>query len=110
MHTLKQQLDESEAFLRQKGIDTADFGIILGTGLGDLIQEIEIEREIPYDQIPHFPVSTMEFQKARLISGKLAGKKVVVFEGRFHAYEGLCFFEITYPIRLMHSIAIKNIE
>ena len=63
MHTLKQKLDESEAFLKQIGIDTADFGIILGTGLGDLIQEIEVEYEIPYDQIPHFPESTMEFQK-----------------------------------------------
>lgn len=109
MHKLKQKLDESEAFLKQKGIDTADFGIILGTGLGDLIQEIEVEYEIPYDQIPHFPESTMEFQKARLIYGKLARKKVVVFEGRFHAYEGFRFFEITYPIRLMHSIAIKKV-
>ena len=109
MHSKKQQLEESAAFLKNKGIQTPDFGIILGTGLGDLVQEMEIEIEIPYADIPHFPSSTMEFHQARLLYGMLSGRKVVVFEGRFHAYEGLSYFEITYPIRLMHALGVKKV-
>ena len=109
MHTLKQQIDESQAFLNSKGIDSIDFGIILGTGLGDLVNELDVEQEIPYAAIPHFPNTTMEFHHARLLYGNLCGKKVLVFEGRFHAYEGLSYFQITYPIRLMHSVDIKKV-
>ena len=109
MQTLKQQLDESQAFLNSKGIDSIDFGIILGTGLGDLVNELDVEQEIPYAAIPHFPNTTMEFHHARLLYGNLCGKKVLVFEGRFHAYEGLSYFQITYPIRLMHSVGIKKV-
>ena len=109
MHSKKQQLEESTAFLKNKGIQTPDFGIILGTGLGDLVQEMEVEIEIPYADIPHFPGSTMEFHQARLLYGMLSGRKVVVFEGRFHAYEGLSYFEITYPIRLMHALGVKKV-
>ena len=109
MHSKKQQLEESTAFLKNKGIQTPDFGIILGTGLGDLVQEMEVEIEIPYADIPHFPSSTMEFHQARLLYGMLSGRKVVVFEGRFHAYEGLSYFEITYPIRLMHALGVKKV-
>ena len=109
MHSKKQQLEESAAFLKNKGIQTPDFGIILGTGLGDLVQEMEVEIEIAYADIPHFPSSTMEFHQARLLYGMLSGRKVVVFEGRFHAYEGLSYFEITYPIRLMHTLGVKKV-
>ena len=109
MHSKKQQLEESAAFLKNKGIQPPDFGIILGTGLGDLVQEMEVEIEIPYADIPHFPSSTMEFHQARLLYGMLSGRKVVVFEGRFHAYEGLSYFEITYPIRLMHALGVKKV-
>lgn len=109
MHTLKQQIDESQAFLNSKGIDSIDFGIILGTGLGDLVNELDVDQEIPYAAIPHFPNTTMEFHHARLLYGNLCGKKVLVFEGRFHAYEGLSYFQITYPIRLMHSVGIKKV-
>ena len=109
MHSKKQQLEESAAFLKNKGIQTPDFGIILGTGLGDLVQEMEVEIEIAYADIPHFPSSTMEFHQARLLYGMLSGRKVVVFEGRFHAYEGLSYFEITYPIRLMQAVGVKKV-
>lgn len=109
MHSKKQQLEESVAFLKNKGIQPPDFGIILGTGLGDLVQEMEVEIEIPYADIPHFPSSTMEFHQARLLYGMLSGRKVVMFEGRFHAYEGLSYFEITYPIRLMHTLGVKKV-
>ena len=70
---------------------------------------MEVESEIPYTDIPHFPSSTMEFHQARLLYGMLSGEKVVVFEGRFHAYEGLSYFEITYPIRLMHTLGVKKV-
>lgn len=109
MHSKKQQLEESAAFLKNKGIKTPDFGIILGTGLGDLVQEMEVEIEIAYADIPHFPSSTMEFHQARLLYGMLSGRKVAVFEGRFHAYEGLSYFEITYPIRLMQAVGVKKV-
>ena len=109
MYSKKQQLEESAAFLKNKDIQAPDFGIILGTGLGDLVQEMEVEIEIPYADIPNFPRSTMEFHQARLLYGLLSGRKVVVFEGRFHAYEGLSYFEITYPIRLMHALGVKKV-
>ncbi len=106
---MNKQISESLAFLKEKGIEDHAIGIVLGTGLGDLIAHLEIEQEIPYKAIPHFPKSTMEFHKARLLYGTISQKKVLVFEGRFHAYEGLGYFEITYPIRLMHALAVKNL-
>jgi len=109
MYSKKQQLEESAAFLRNKGIHNPEFGIILGTGLGDLVHEMEVEIEIAYGDIPHFPSFTMEFHQARLLYGMLSGRKIVVFEGRFHAYEGLSYFEITYPIRLMHALGVKKV-
>ena len=104
-----EKINESLAFLKAKGIKDKAIGIILGTGLGDLVEHLNIESEIPYGDIPHFPKSTMEFHKARLLYGKIEDKKVVVFEGRFHAYEGLNYFEITYSIRLMHALAVKQL-
>ena len=104
-----EQINESLAFLKAKGIKDNATGIILGTGLGDLVEHLSIELEIPYEDIPHFPKSTMEFHKARLLYGRIEGKKVLVFEGRFHAYEGLSYFEITYSIRLMHALAVKQL-
>lgn len=103
------ELNESVRFLAAKGIEQNAIGIILGTGLGDLIEHMSIRLEIPYSEIPHFPASTMEFHKARLLYGHINGKNVLVFEGRFHAYEGLSYFEITYPIRLMHQLGVKNL-
>ena len=109
MHTMIEKINESLAFLKAKGIKDKAIGIILGTGLGDLVEHLNIESEIPYGDIPHFPKSTMEFHKARLLYGTIEDKKVVVFEGRFHAYEGLNYFEITYSIRLMHALAVKQL-
>lgn len=104
-----QQIQESLSFLKTKGIEENAIGIILGTGLGDLVHHINITLEIPYSDIPNFPRSTMEFHKARLLYGTLEGKKVLVFQGRFHAYEGLNYFEITYPIRLMHALGVNQL-
>src|ERR1044072_3640046 len=76
-------------------------GIILGTGLGGLVGEIQAEYVIPYDTIPDFPVSTVEGHSGKLIFGKLSGKNVVAMQGRFHFYEGYSLQEVTFPVRVM---------
>lgn len=86
-----------------------DVGIILGTGLGQLIQHITIEKEIPYEEIPYFPVSTVESHKGKLIFGKLEGKSVVAMQGRFHYYEGYSMKEVTFPVRVMYKLGIQHL-
>lgn len=103
------QLKESITYLQHNGVETGTIGIILGTGLGDLIQHLKIEKTIDYANIPHFPQTTLDFHKARLIFATLGGKKVLVFDGRFHAYEGLDYFQITYPVRIMHALGIRDL-
>ncbi|NJN24563.1 MAG: purine-nucleoside phosphorylase [Cyclobacteriaceae bacterium] len=85
------------------------FGIILGTGLGQLVNSIEIDCSIDYTDIPHFPVSTVESHKGKLICGKIAGKNVVVMQGRFHYYEGYSAKEITFPVRVMKLLGIERL-
>ena len=82
------QIKESASFLSKLGIVNPEVGIILGTGLGELGEKIDLEREVPYGNIPHFPISTVEFHRGRLLYGKLSGKKVLAMQGRFHYYEG----------------------
>lgn len=84
-------------------------GIILGTGLGGLVEDIEIEAGISYDDIPHFPVSTVESHSGRLIFGKLNGKEVVVMQGRFHYYEGYTMSEVVFPVRVMKELGIEKL-
>lgn len=86
-----------------------EVGIILGTGLAGLVSEITIAYELPYENIPHFVQSTVESHKGKLIFGELSGKKVVCMQGRFHYYEGYSMKEITYPVRVMHALGIKNL-
>ena len=95
--------------LKEKGFETPKIGIILGTGLGQLIDEIEIISEVSYNHIPNFPTATVEFHKGKLVYGNLGGKKVVVMQGRFHLYEGYDFLDITYPIRVMHQLGIEKL-
>jgi purine-nucleoside phosphorylase len=102
-----QQIIEAVNFLREKGIDQPEIGIILGTGLGKLTNYIEVIHEIPYEEIPHFPVSTVEFHHGILIYGTLKGKKVLVMKGRFHVYEGYTTQQITLPIRVMKLLGIR---
>ncbi|PTN08357.1 purine-nucleoside phosphorylase [Mangrovibacterium marinum] len=87
--------------------DQPEIGIILGSGLGGLAKEIEIEKEIPYGQIPNFPVSTVDGHNGHLISGKLGGKKVLAMQGRFHFYEGYNMKEVTFPVRVMKKLGIE---
>ena len=91
------------------GITHPEIGIVLGTGLGKLVNEISIEKEIAYTEIPNFPVATVEFHSGKLIYGELSGKKVLVMAGRFHLYEGYNAWEVTYGIRTMHGLGIKNL-
>lgn len=86
-----------------------DVGIILGTGLGQLIQTIGIAHEISYEQIPFFPVSTVESHKGRLIIGQLSGKTVLAMQGRFHYYEGYSMKEVTFPVRVMKALGIEKL-
>ncbi len=101
------QINEAAEFLIQQGIINPVAGIILGTGLGNLASRIENEIEIDYSQIPHFPVSTVEFHQGKLIYGNLSGKKVIAMQGRFHAYEGYTMQQITFPVRVLKLLGIK---
>lgn len=104
-----QHINEAADFIRKQYTDTPQFGIILGTGLGALVNEIEIETTIDYREIPYFPVSTVESHHGRLIFGNLAGKKVVVMQGRFHYYEGYNAKQITFPVRVMKVLGIEKL-
>ncbi len=106
---MKVQLIQTINFLREQGITAPEIGIVLGTGLGGLVSEIDIVKEINYDAIPHFPVSTVESHHGKLIYGQIAGKKVLVMQGRFHYYEGYDMKQITYPIRVMKLLGVKNL-
>ena len=86
-----------------------EWGIILGTGLGKLVNEIVIDHSLEYQDIPDFPVSTVESHKGRLIFGRLAGRKVVAMQGRFHYYEGYSMQQITFPVRVMKALGIQRL-
>ncbi|HTD40325.1 MAG TPA: purine-nucleoside phosphorylase [Mucilaginibacter sp.] len=86
-----------------------EVGIILGTGLGGLVTEIEVEKQLMYSNIPDFPISTLEFHSGKLIFGTLAGKKVVAMQGRLHYYEGYTMQQITFPVRVMKMLGIKTL-
>ncbi len=103
------RIQEAVDFIQAKTQVSPEFGIILGTGLGGLVKEIEIIDEIPYEQIPNFPVSTVESHKGRLIFGLLGGKKVVAMQGRFHYYEGYSLQEVTFPVRVMKLLGIAKL-
>ena len=101
---MNEKIEKSIAFLKQEGIDAVSTGIVLGTGLYDLISQMEIKKSIDYSDIPHFPRATQEFHKGMLHYGNLHGKSLLVFQGRFHLYEGYDFFEITYLVRVFKAL------
>ncbi|WP_072316923.1 purine-nucleoside phosphorylase [Sinomicrobium oceani] len=102
-------LNESVAYLKERGFQDPEIGIVLGTGLGKLADDITDSVIAYYSHIPHFPLSTLEFHSGKLIFGMLEGRKVVVMLGRFHRYEGYDPTDITYPIRVMHQLGIKKL-
>lgn len=101
------QILEAADFLKAKGITNPQVGIVLGTGLGNLVTHIDIEIEVPYQDITNFPLSTVEGHKGRLIYGTMSGKKVLAMQGRFHYYEGYSMEEIVLPIRVMKLLGIN---
>lgn len=94
-------------FLQDKGIIQSTIGIVLGTGLGAFTREMEVELTIPYQEIPFFPTSTVEFHKGQLVYGSVGGRKVVAMQGRFHYYEGYSMQQITFPIRVMKALGVR---
>jgi purine-nucleoside phosphorylase len=103
-------IDDTISFIRQRmGDFTPEFGIILGTGLGKLVNEIEVQYQLMYSNIPNFPISTAEFHSGKLIFGTLNGRKVVAMQGRLHFYEGYNMQEITFPVRVMKELGIKKL-
>jgi purine-nucleoside phosphorylase len=112
-YSYKTMLDNIESTARYIKNRIGDFepevGIILGTGLGGLVKEIEVEKQLMYSNIPDFPISTLEFHSGKLIFGTLAGKKVVAMQGRLHYYEGYNMQQITFPVRVMKYLGIKTL-
>jgi purine-nucleoside phosphorylase len=104
-----EKIQETADFLLAKMPIRPKTGIILGTGLGNLVTQMDIEMEIPYETIPNFPVSTVEGHKGKLILGKLGGVEVLAMQGRFHFYEGYDMKAVTFPVRVMKALGIKNL-
>lgn len=102
-------LQEATEFLIKRGFDHPEIGIILGTGLGQLVEKVNIIAEVRYNHIPNFPTATVEFHKGKLIFGTFGGKKVIVMQGRFHLYEGYSPQDVTFPVRVMHQLGIKKL-
>lgn len=103
------EIYEAVAFIRSKYETKSAVGIVLGSGLGSFTAEIETELRIPYRDIPHFPVSTVEGHSGELIFGNLGGKKVVAMSGRFHYYEGYSVQEVVFPIRVMKYLGVETL-
>ncbi len=101
------QIKAATDYLSSRIETSPEIGLITGTGLGNLTEKIAVDFRIPYGDIPHFPLSTIEGHKGTLVSGKLANRPILAMEGRFHIYEGYTLKEITFPIRIMASLGIK---
>ena len=107
MLDLYDKIHEAQTFIQQQWSNSPRVGIILGTGLGPLVEQIEIEASIEYESIPHFPKSTATSHRGRLVCGKLCGVSVLVMEGRFHMYEGYSLKQITLPVRVMKALGAE---
>jgi len=109
MNRLITNIKETLAEIRKFTSEEYSVGIILGTGLGGLVKEIKVDHEIDYENLSHFPVSTVESHHGKLIFGKIGGKNVVAMQGRFHYYEGYTMQQITFPVRVMKFLGVKNL-
>ena len=104
-----ERIQETAAFLRGRMHTHPETAIILGTGLGSLVHEITDKYEISYEDIPNFPVSTVEGHSGKLIFGKLGDKDIMAMQGRFHFYEGYAITEVTFPVRVMRELGIRTL-
>lgn len=102
-------IEASVEYLVQRGFVKPEIGIILGTGLGKILDHLEVKSEVSYNHIPNFPTATVEFHKGKLIYGILGGKKVVVMQGRFHLYEGYSLRDVSFPVRVMKLLGINKL-
>jgi purine-nucleoside phosphorylase len=103
------KIQEAAAFLESHNTAKASIGIVLGSGLGNFTNEIDVTEAVPYSEIPHFPVSTVEGHSGKLIFGTIAGKPVIAMAGRFHFYEGYSPEEVAFPIRVMKFLGVKTL-
>ncbi len=104
-----EEIEAAAKYLQNSTKIQPRYGIILGTGLGALVNQVEIHDTIPYEEIPHFPLSTVESHSGKLIFGLLQGKPVVVMQGRFHFYEGYTMQQVTFPVRVMRFLGIEKL-
>jgi purine-nucleoside phosphorylase len=104
-----QQVIETKQFLQNKGFHLPKVGIVLGTGLSELIRHIDIKETIPYKDTPGFPEATVEFHKGQLVYGLIGKVPVIAMQGRFHYYEGYTMQQVTFPIRVMKELGIENL-
>jgi len=106
---IRQNLKETLRYLSDRTVGSVDYGIILGSGLGRLVDVMEASKIFPYEEIPHFPRPTIEGHAGNLVIGKLAGKRVAVMQGRFHYYEGYTSVGISFPIRVLRGLGAKTL-
>lgn len=104
-----QKIQETADYLKRTIKTNPKIGIILGTGLGNLVTQLTEKLEIPYEEIPNFPISTVEGHSGKLIFGKLGNTDVLAMQGRFHYYEGYDMKEVTFPVRVMKAIGIETL-
>lgn len=107
--TTYDKLSEASHFLQSYNTSGAKVGVVLGSGLGNFVAEIQVEYQIRYEDIPHFPVSTVEGHHGKLIFGTVAGKSVIAMSGRFHFYEGYSTEEVVFPIRVMKLLGVETL-
>ena len=104
-----EKVQQTVQYIKEKTGYTPEYGVILGSGLGGFTEDISIEFTLPYNDIPNFPVSTVEGHKGALVFGKIGDKKVVAMQGRFHYYEGYSMQEVTFPVRVMKYLGVEKL-
>lgn len=109
MSTLPERIAEAVAAVRARTAVEPEVALVLGTGLGGLAERVEVEASIPYEQLPHCPLATVESHSGRLLLGRLAGRPVVAMQGRFHRYEGYSLQQVTFPVRVMRALGARTL-
>lgn len=109
MNQIIEKIAQTTRFLEEKGFTGASTAIVLGTGLGSFIDRVEVIQQISYNEIPHFPTSTVESHKGKLILAHVGNKKILVMQGRFHYYEGYSMQQITFPVRVFKALGVTNL-
>jgi purine-nucleoside phosphorylase len=109
MDQIIEKIAQTARFLEEKGFTGAPTAIVLGTGLGSFIDRVEVIQQISYNEIPHFPTSTVEFHKGKLILATIGNKRILVMQGRFHYYEGYSMQQITFPVRVFKELGVTSL-